>query len=139
MSDTFDLGKLLLTDEKLAELEKVRRKKTIIPAAAAKLEQGRKRKRSRQFVKVPMSWVDCLSLVSARHAGCAYRIALALLRRQWERRTNTFTLSNKVVTEMGSSRRTKWRVLGELELLGLIKIERRLKRSPVVTIVSANP
>ena len=138
MPDIFDLKELLLTDEKLTELKKARGK-TIIPAASAELEREQKRKRSRQFVIVPMSWVDCLSLVSARHAGCAYRIALALLRRQWERRTNTFTLSNKVVTEMGLSRRTKWRVLRELELLGLIKIERRLKRSPVVTIVSANP
>jgi hypothetical protein len=135
MSDDFDLKKYELTDEHLAELKKVRGK-TIITAAGAELEQERKRKRARQFIKVPMSWADCLFLVPARHAGGTYRIALAFLRRQWERQTSTFTLSNKVAAEIGLPPRTKWRALRELELLGLVKIDRRSRKSPVVTIVS---
>jgi hypothetical protein len=89
-------------------------------------------KQRRQFVKVPWPWVE--RLVGARHI-CTYRVALYLLHRDWKGGGRPFSLANGVLAEHGITRRQKWEALRELERLGLIQVERRPRKSPLVTVI----
>ena len=86
------------------------------------------KKRREHFVRVPWKWVE--QLEDARYIA-TYRVALHVLYQHWKNR-GAFTLSNSAIK--GVSRHAKWRALAELELLGLISIERRPRRSPRITI-----
>ena len=92
---------------------------------------GKVQKRREHFVRVPWTWVE--RLTNARHTA-TYRVALFVLYRHWKGGGKPFTLSNTAVEDQGVSRWTKWAALGELEQLGLITVERRVRRSPKVTV-----
>jgi DNA-binding FadR family transcriptional regulator len=81
---------------------------------------------------VPGPWVELL--VSARHIS-TYRVALYLLHRNWKEGGRSSPLANGVVEEYGVSRRQKWEALRELERLGLVQVERRPRKSPLVTVI----
>jgi hypothetical protein len=89
-------------------------------------------KRRQHFVKVPWTWVE--QLVKARHVA-SYRVALHLLYQRWKTDSQVVQLSNGVLVHEGVARRAKWRALRELEKLGLISIERRPRRSPIITLL----
>jgi hypothetical protein len=63
-----------------------------------------------------------------------YAVALYILRRDWETNKEPVKVSNVAMKERGIDRRRKWEALGELEVLGLIRVQRRFKRSPLVTL-----
>jgi hypothetical protein len=111
-----DLKQHRLTPEKLAQLAVVPRKI---------------QKRRQQFVMVPWTWAEKLATV--RYIA-TYRVALHVLYRHWKGRGEPFTLSNGAMLMEGVERRAKWRGLRELEGLGLITIERRLRRTPRITV-----
>jgi hypothetical protein len=90
-----------------------------------------KTKWRRQFVKFPWSWMDRLR--TARRA-VTYRIALHLLYQHWRTGGKPITLSNVALIDEGIAPGTKWRGLKELEQAGLIQIERRRRKSPIVTL-----
>jgi hypothetical protein len=46
-----------------------------------------------------------------------------------------FALSNGMMSREGVERRAKWRGLMELERLGLVAIERRQRKSPLITVL----
>lgn len=112
----FDLERLAITPEVTASLGR---------AATAK-------RHHRQFVMVPWSWVERLQ---AAHYIGSYRVAMHLLFQHWKSDGQPVKLSNVALARMGVSRDQKWRALRELERLGLIGIERRKRRSPLVTIL----
>ena len=86
-----------------------------------------------QFVRVSMTWVERLRVA---HCIGSYKLAHHLLFQHWKSGGNPVKLSNTVLAELGmGSAKAKWRALSELERLGLVVIERRLKKSPVVTIL----
>jgi hypothetical protein len=85
----------------------------------------------KQFIRVPWAWVDRLK--DARHT-CTYRVALYLLYEHWRNGGRVIKLSNSVLKEQGIERQRKWQGLRELEQLGLIAIERRLRKAPLVTV-----
>jgi hypothetical protein len=116
VGDPFDLDKLALTREAPASMD---------GAATAKRHR-------RQFVKFPWSWVGRLR--AARHIG-SYRVALYLLFQHWKLDGRPIRLSNIALAEAGVSREQKRRALRELERLGLIRVERRRYRSPLVTVL----
>jgi hypothetical protein len=91
-------------------------------------------KRRQQFVMVPWTWIE--KLATARYVA-TYRVALHVLYRHWKGQGEPFTLSNGAMLMEGVARGTKWRALRELERLGLIAIERRPRKSPRITMVSA--
>jgi hypothetical protein len=93
----------------------------------------RKVARKRQhFTMVPGIWAE--RLTRARFIA-TYRVALHLLYQHWWQRGQSFTLSNGAIASV--SRRMKWRALAELEQLGLVSIERRPRKSPIITILVA--
>jgi hypothetical protein len=114
-----DLKQHRLTPEKLAQLAVVPRKI---------------QRRRQQFVMVPWTWIE--KLATARYVA-TYRVALHVLYRHWKGQGEPFTLSNGAMLMEGVARGTKWRALRELERLGLIAIERRPRKSPRITMVSA--
>jgi hypothetical protein len=137
--DAFDIKKFALTDEKIAELGERRpaRKKSRTDDGhdvPPELEQERARKRADQFIMVPMSWSDRLRVVPEDHAG-TYKLALAILRRQFERKKDTFSVSNVFAGQERLGPKAKRRALRELASLGLIKVVWCPRKSPVVTVL----
>jgi hypothetical protein len=88
-------------------------------------------RRSRHFISVPMVWFERLAGAS----GHTYRIALCLLYLRWRARGEPIQLANGLLQIDGVSRYSKWRALDELERRGLVAIERRPRRSPIVRLL----
>jgi hypothetical protein len=86
-------------------------------------------KRRGHFIKVPWVWFERL----AGAHGQTYRLALYLLYLYWKDGSGrSVKLPNVGLRDVGISRQSKWRRLTDLEHLGLIKVERRPRRSPLV-------
>jgi hypothetical protein len=85
----------------------------------------------RQFVKFPVEWMDRLR---ATKRASTYQVALYLLHRHWRTDGRPITLSNVAVQGIGVSAFKKWRALAELERAGLIEVERRARKSPIVKL-----
>lgn len=87
-----------------------------------------KGKWKRQFTRFPYAWQvrlqDC-------KAGSTYRLALYLLYEHWRNGGRRIRLSNGVLA--GVDRTTKWDGLRVLERAGLVQIERRQRKAPLVT------
>jgi CRP-like cAMP-binding protein len=96
------------------------------------LAAAKRRRRRGQFIKFPNSWAE--ELRDARRAS-TYRVALYLLHQQWKGGDKPIPLSNAALTWLGVSRREKWRALTELERAGLVKVDRRPRRVPLVTVL----
>jgi hypothetical protein len=83
--------------------------------------------------------VDVVWLLQARRLGVtALLVGLALWHIKGLRRSDTFILSNLMLQEGDIQPDAKRRALRALERAGLVKIERRGKRSPQVTLVVRN-
>jgi hypothetical protein len=120
----FDLANLRLTPEAAAAIDR---------AAATKQEQAQPKGRSREpFTKFPHSWEA--RLLEAKRIT-SYRIALHLLYLHWRSAGRPIRLSNVALAGKGVTRQSKWNALRELARLGLIKIEKRPQKSPVIRIV----
>jgi hypothetical protein len=84
------------------------------------------------FVKVPL-W---LAAAAAKATGDPAILVLAhMLHASWKAHSLTFRLSNSYLARNGVSRKSKSRVLRELEAAGLIRMEQKNGRSPLVTLV----
>ena len=91
------------------------------------------RKRREPFVMVPMAWVERLS--TAKHRA-TWPVACELLRRYSLNGNKPTSLPNgHLETKFRINRTQKWEALRELEQLGLIRVEGRPRKSPVVTIL----
>ena len=89
--------------------------------------------KQQQFVKVPLQWAaDAAKATGTRGA----MVWILLLHMAWKTKSTTFPLSNVILTRYGVSREMKRRVLEKLEASGWIKIERRWKRNPIVTLLT---
>jgi hypothetical protein len=83
-----------------------------------------------RFTKFPKIWADCLAAVHAD--GCAYRVALYLLNQaRWSR---CVTLSTAAMQKLGVSRNGKRSALKQLREAGVIAVEDRPHKSPIVTV-----
>ena len=92
----------------------------------------RKRKKVDAFVKVPLWWIAA----AAKYARSPATVVLVeLLYASWKARNSTFSLSNVRLAKLGVSREIKRRVLRDLEAGGLITVERRPSKSPIITLV----
>jgi hypothetical protein len=122
-NDPFDLEKFRLSPEDMKAY------------AGKAAPRSARRPASRQFTIVPRAWSDRLE--AARYAS-TYKLALHLLHQDWKNGGRRITLANAVLTNAGVSRGQKWRALRELERLKLIEIERRRRKSPLVTLLKTN-
>jgi hypothetical protein len=92
-----------------------------------------KRKKVEAFVKVPLWWIT----TAADATGSpAVLVLIELLRLQWKTRRMSFPVPNARLKNLGVSREVKRRVLRDLQRAGLITVDRRTRKSPIVTLVS---
>jgi hypothetical protein len=93
---------------------------------------SRKVKWQRKFIRVPWAWVDQLK---ATKRASTYRLALIMIYEYWRTGGRPIKLSNAMLAGDGVTRKSKWRALRELEQLGLVKVERQPRKSPMVTLL----
>jgi hypothetical protein len=134
------------------DLEKFRNPEGEKAAAAVKAEIGAKpsqpKRRERNepaimFLKFPRIWWEALANADTT-SGDVYRLALCLLYESF--RTKPFrtlpavvVLSNRMVERWGiKDRRTKKRMLQVLQNVGLLTVEGRPRKSPLVTVLFAD-
>jgi DNA-binding transcriptional ArsR family regulator len=84
---------------------------------------------------IDVSWVCRAGRLGVK----ASLVGLALWHLRGLRRSNSFIVSNRTMREWGVQPDAKARALRALERAGLIRVERRGKRSPQVTLVVGNP
>jgi hypothetical protein len=90
------------------------------------------RQRRPQFVQVPWTWLE--RLAQSRSAN-TYRVAVTLLYLHWKVNGGPIKLANGMLAMDGVSRWSKQRALDELEQFALITINRRQRKSPIVTLI----
>jgi hypothetical protein len=82
------------------------------------------------FTKFPNTWR--ISLAEVRANGCAYRVALYLLDQgRWRERV---TLSTAALRKLGVNRDGKRSALQQLRKAGLVQVEERPRKSPIVKV-----
>jgi hypothetical protein len=113
-NDPFDLNNLKLDPEIWPERQAV---------TPRKIERRRE-----HFVMVPWTWVEALSGAS----GQSWHLAMHLLYLHWKGKDAPIKLANGMLRVDGITRWSKWRALDDLERRGLITVERRPNRSPLI-------
>ena len=129
---TFDLNKfksklaieLVVDDEACAKDATIPTTRAVVPERIA-----RRRKR---FVKLPWTWIERLDKAKST---TTHRLAYRLLNLNFQSHGAPFKLPNGMLGIDGITRFAKYRALRELEELGLIVVERRPKRSPIIRLL----
>jgi hypothetical protein len=92
---------------------------------------ARKTKR-KDFTLLQLEW----AADTAKAAGTPGAIVWILLcYTAWKTKSTTFPLSNELLARYGVDRKTKYRILANLEKAGRIKTQRRNKQAPLVTLL----
>jgi hypothetical protein len=84
------------------------------------------------FTAFPDTWE--YRLRGAKHKA-TYALALYILRRDWETNGEPVKVTNVAMKERGVDRWRKQEGLDELEALGLVRVRRRLRKYPTVTLL----
>jgi hypothetical protein len=90
------------------------------------------RQRPKVFVKVPLWWLE--QVAKATRSPQVF-VAVWLLHLSWKKGGLSFPLPNGRLALRGFDRQAKRRALANLERAGLITVERRNGKTPVVTLV----
>ena len=84
---------------------------------------------------IPLDWLS----KAARLPGHALHIAVSIWFWHGILKTKTFKLSFRKMKELGVERTTGYRGLEALEAAGLVLVERKRGRQPVITILDCPP
>jgi len=117
MVDAFDLRNLMLSDD------------CVMPAR--RVEPRKLKKRRKNFVQVPWEWIEKLNGAT----GKTWHLAMHLLYLDWKDKGAPIKLANGMLGMDGVDRDAKSRGLSDLERRGLITVERRPKKSPIVKVI----
>ena len=98
---------------------------------ASKPKPKRHRQRGK-FVQFPELWRQQLCRIRAH--GSTYRVAMHLLHEAWWTGNRVVKLTNVSLAEVGVGREGKAIALRELRETGLISVEQRPRRNPIVTV-----
>jgi len=115
--DPFGLGKLFLPPDMLAQ-----ERWAVVPR--------RIQRRRQHHIQMPWRWYEKL----AGADGQTYRVALYLLYLHWKGRGEPIKLANGMMARDGVPRESKRRALHDLERRGLITVEWRDRKSPIVKV-----
>jgi hypothetical protein len=105
---------------------------TIKPGVETAVVKQRREKLEQQFIKVPVNWLNTLGMTKR---SATWPVALYLLRLSWKKNSNTVSLPNSMLKELGVSRHEKWRALNELEHKKLVTVESAKGQSPRITLL----
>jgi hypothetical protein len=90
-----------------------------------------KRKKAEPFVRVPLRWAAAAAGATRTPASLVY---IDLLYRAWKANGQSFTMPSGALEKRGASRWVKARALRDLEVAGLVTVERRTGKNPRVTL-----
>jgi hypothetical protein len=102
------------------------------PGMVGATKPRREAKRLVGFVKIPWSWANALA--SDDVGGKVWAVACHILYETWREKGRPIKVPNGMLARCGVSRSAKVRALRKLEELGLVSIEWRPHKSPIVTI-----
>lgn len=117
----FDIADLKLKPEQLKNLKPVKK--------------GKRPNRQRQKKEFVMLTRARLELLTRATQLSSWRVFCRLVLIDWKRPGQPIRLGNLALEEEGVGRKEKRGALAELEALGLINVERRGKKSPLVTVL----
>ena len=90
------------------------------------------RRKQDPFVKVPLWWAAAAANATRTPR---FLVCIGLLRRAYEESSCTFSIPSGWLKKNGASRKVKSGVLRDLKAAGLITIEQRPGKNPLVTLV----
>lgn len=85
------------------------------------------------FLKGPVSWKWLCK--AARLPGKALHVSIGLKFLAGLNKSETISLSGKVLKNLGVTRHSSYRALRKLEDAGLVSVDRHFGRNPIVTIL----
>ena len=103
-----------------------------LPKGETTLQKKRAKPAPKRFVQVPWLWVECLAKIKA--SRCAFLVAHFLLYEAWRTKARVVKLTNAALAELGVGRYGKAGALQQLRKAGLIAVEDRPGKSPLVTV-----
>jgi hypothetical protein len=122
-----------VTDEEDEEEEFLRvQRRPVELAPRPKSAEVKQRQCRDRFVQVPLWWAE--QMTKATETPRAF-VGIWLLHLAWKTGKLTFPLPNGRLEAHGVSRKVKRGVLHKLEAAGLIKIDRRRGKSPLITLL----
>jgi hypothetical protein len=83
------------------------------------------------FVKVPLWWIEAAAKATKSPRTL---VLMELLHTAWKIKRSTFPLGNMKLARRGVSREVKRKVLRDLERAGLVRVDRRDRKTVVVTL-----
>jgi len=96
------------------------------------LALAKRKKKGEPFVQVPLWWIEA----AAKDIGSpATLVLIELLRASWKAKSSSFPLPNGRLNKLGVSRQIKSRVLRALERRPVILVERKGRKTPVITLI----
>jgi hypothetical protein len=107
-----------------------------VPAAAVTPTTIKKRRE--QFVMLPMWWYEKLGNPKPTSLY-TWPVAVYVLHLNWNSRGEPFKLANGMLSYDGVDRFVKSRALRDLERRGLISVDRRNRKSPIITVHTTQP
>jgi hypothetical protein len=114
------------------DLENLRLSSNIALPARRAVEPRKLERRRKHFVQVPWGWVEALSGAS----GQTWHLAIQLLYQHWKGNGKCIKLANGMLKVDGIGRTSKARALCDLEKRKLVAVDRRDRRSPLVTLLN---
>ena len=92
-----------------------------------------RRRRTETFAAVPLQWAAkaAVAMNSPRTM-----LLVWLTYQVWRTKSPTFAVPNKALADYGVTRKVKYLALRQLEIGGLIKVEWRFRKSPLVTVLN---
>ena len=84
------------------------------------------------FVQVPLRWFGAAT--RATRSPQAF-VSVWLLHLAWKAKSSTFPVPNDQLGQRGVDRYAKYRALARLERAGLIIVDRRVRKTLIVTLV----
>jgi hypothetical protein len=123
-TDGLDAKEFALTREEAASLAGA------LPATTA--VGSARRQRREPFAAIPLAWAARATTAT----NCPKAMVWVwLIHRAWKMRSGTVAVPNGALAEYGVTRKVKNNALRQLERAGLIAVERRPRKTPVVTML----
>jgi hypothetical protein len=124
MNDTsFDPERFRLPPEMAAELTKAKPRR-----------QGKRPKRTEPFLQIPHKAIVAGSQVL--RGSKQFLVWLYVFHRVWSDKNQTVAVANQTLDAWGVRRKEKYKALRLLEEAGLVAVQWRTRRSPLVTLLT---
>jgi hypothetical protein len=102
------------------------------PEMVGAAKPRREAKRLVGFIRMPWGWANALASNDA--GGKVWAVACHILYETWRANGQPIKVPNGMLAHSGVSADAKVKALRKLERLGLVSVEWRVRKSPIVTI-----